>query len=49
MNWEMLKFEAHDREYDYFCLLDCNTMQVGRRVPMFQRNLLPPSSGQKWR
>jgi hypothetical protein len=29
------------------CLLKCDAMQSGRKVPLFQRNLLPASSG--WR
>jgi hypothetical protein len=27
------------------CLLGCNAMQSRRSLPMFQRSLLPPSSG----
>jgi hypothetical protein len=28
-----------------YCLIECGAMLSGTYVPMFQRNLLPPSSG----
>jgi hypothetical protein len=29
------------------CLLDCSAVYSGRRLPAFQRTLLPPSSGRR--
>jgi hypothetical protein len=39
-----VRFEAHREEY---YLLECDTVQSGRRSPTFQRNELPPSSCSK--
>jgi hypothetical protein len=35
-------------EYEDVCLLGWNAVQSGRSLPVFQRYLLPPSSGRPW-
>jgi hypothetical protein len=34
---------SHAGEYEDYCLLGCDTVQSGRSLPMFRRNLLLPS------
>jgi hypothetical protein len=40
---------SHGGECEDNCLLRCCFVLSGRRLPMFQRCFLPPSSGQWWR
>jgi hypothetical protein len=40
-------YGIHSGEYSNWGLLNCDTVQCCDRIPMFQRTLLPPSSG--WR
>lgn len=38
---------SHSGHYEAHCLLGCNTVQFYRGSPMFQRNILAPSSESK--
>jgi hypothetical protein len=40
---------SHENDYEDFCLLECEAMSSGRKLPMFQSNMLPPPSGLYWR
>jgi hypothetical protein len=35
----------NDSTYEEYCFLECGALYFGRHVPMFLRNLMPPSSG----